>query len=151
MVHVYLSHPENLFKNEIGGWLNIFYEKFFFCSIFTFMKETKWSESKIQIYVATQAMRDGYLFHADGNGNYVNGATASKKKLMGSRAGWPDMCWILPNRIVYIELKTYIGKISKEQKELHERMRSLGCEVWTVFAKDGVEAWDIIKGILNNG
>lgn len=108
-----------------------------------------WSEDKIQMYVATQGLRDGYLFHADGNGANKGRASGNKMKLMGARKGWPDMVFILNGRIVYIELKTYIGKISKEQTELHERMRGLGCEVWVVFAKDGIEAWDIIKGILD--
>lgn len=106
-----------------------------------------WSEDKIQMYVTTQGLRDGYLFHGDQNsGQRRNGA---KCKLMGMRKGWPDMCWILPNRIVYIELKSANGVVSKEQSELHERMRGLGCEVWVVFAKDGSEAWGIIKGILD--
>ncbi len=106
-----------------------------------------WSEDAIQMYVTTQALRDGYLFHGDQNaGQRRNGA---KCKLMGMRKGWPDMCFVLDGRIVYIELKTYIGKLSKEQSELHERMRKLGCEVWVVFAKDGSEAWEMICRILN--
>lgn len=109
-----------------------------------------WSEDKIQMYVATEALRAGYLFHADGNGNYVNGSTASRKKLMGSRAGWPDMVFILNGGfIVWIELKTAKGIVSKVQEAVHNKMRQLGCEVHVVKAKDGPEAWEQICRILN--
>ena len=107
-----------------------------------------WSEDKIQMYVATQALRAGYLFHADGNGANKGRGGGNRMKLQGARAGWPDTTWILKNRIVYIELKTYVGKLSKVQSDLHDRMRDLGCEVWVVFAKDGPEAWEMIEGIL---
>lgn len=112
-------------------------------------KSDIWSEDKIQMYVATQALRAGYLFHADGNGNYVHGSTASKKKLMGARAGWPDMVFILNNGfIVWIELKTIKGGVSKAQELVHNKMRNLGCEIHVVKAKDGPEAWEMIEGIL---
>lgn len=114
-------------------------------------KNIPWSENNIQMYIATHSHRDGYLFHADGNGNYVHGSTASRKKLMGSRAGWPDLVYILDGRIVWIELKAKSGGVSKVQEALHERMRALGCEVHVVKAQDGAEAWQKIKGILERG
>ena len=111
-------------------------------------KSIPWSETNIQIYVATHGLRDGYLFHADGNGNFLHGSQASKKKLMGSRAGWPDLCFILDGRIVWIELKAKAGTLSEAQIRVHEQMRARGCEVHVVKAVDGPSAWEKIKGIL---
>lgn len=109
---------------------------------------TQWSEDWLQMYIAMESNRLGILMHADGNGNYVNGKTAGKKKLMGSLAGWPDMVFILEGRIVWIELKTIVGKLSKEQRDAHRRMIDMGCEVWVVKALDGRDAWGKVCGIL---
>ena len=125
--------PCRIKKSKKSPWLN-----------------SPWSENKIQMYVATHSHRDGYLFHADGNGNFLHGATASKKKLMGSRAGWPDLVYVLDGRIVWIELKAKAGSVSEAQKRLHEAMKARGCEVHVVKAVDGPEAWEKIKGILDN-
>lgn len=116
-----------------------------------------WSEGNIQIYVATHSLRDGYLFHADGNGNFLHGSQASKKKLSGARAGWPDLVYILDSkyagepRTVYIELKNAKGRLSPAQELLHDRMKRLGCEVYVVKALDGPEAYRRIRAILTGG
>lgn len=106
------------------------------------------TEAQIQMYVVAQSHRAGLLFHADGNGNFVHGSVAGRKKLLGSRAGWPDMVYILPGRVVWIELKALRGYLNQEQREVHARMRGLGCEVHVVRAASGVEAWDKIAEVL---
>ena len=106
------------------------------------------SENEIQMEITKEALRLGLLFHADGNGNYVNESTAARKKLMGSRAGWPDMCFILNGRTVWIELKTSTGRLSKEQKIIHAHMASFGCEVHTVYAENGKDGWKKVKELL---
>jgi hypothetical protein len=108
-----------------------------------------WSEDKIQMYITTMALRDGYLFHADGNGANKGRAGGNKMKLMGSRAGWPDMCFILDGRIVWIELKAANGRVSDAQELVHGRMKGMGCEVYVVKAVDGKSAWSEICHILN--
>lgn len=114
-------------------------------------KNTAWSESSIQRYIAMESLRKGLLFHADGNGNFLHGSQASKKKLSGARAGWPDLVYIMPaGRIVWVELKSSIGRVSKEQLELHGKMREFGCEVYVVKAFDGPDGWARIVEILGD-
>ena len=49
-----------------------------------------------------------------------------------SERGWPD--WSLVNesqgRLVFVELKTEVGKVSDKQQRWHELLRSVGCEVY---------------------
>lgn len=49
-----------------------------------------------------------------------------------SERGWPD--WSLVNaaqgRLVFVELKTEIGKVTDKQRHWHELLRSVGCEVY---------------------
>lgn len=125
------------------------------------------SENEIQMYVVTQSHRAGLMFHADGNGNMVHMATAGRKKLMGSRAGWPDMVYIVGGRdgacprinaippinacprIIWFELKTARGVVSQPQREVHSKMRELGCEVHVIKAIDGPDAWSQMREIMN--
>lgn len=107
----------------------------------------QWTEDQLQMYTAMESNRLGLVFHADGNGNYVNGKTAGRKKLMGSRAGWPDLCYWTP-RLVYIELKTMVGVQSKAQKEIEQLAKQAGIEYHLVKALDGIDCWNKVRGIL---
>lgn len=107
----------------------------------------QWDEDTIQMYIAMMANRAGLVFHADGNGNYVHGKTAGKKKLMGARAGWPDLCFWMP-RLVYIELKKLDGVQSKAQKEVERCADNAGIEYHLVRALDGIDGWNKVCEVL---
>ena len=111
--------------------------------------DTDWSEAAIQQYVAMESLRAGLLFHADGNGVNKGAFGGNKMKLAGARAGWPDLVYILPARIVWIELKNAKGRVSDSQFELHEEMRKWGCEVYVVKARNGPDAWGAIRRVLD--
>lgn len=51
---------------------------------------------------------------------------------MGYVKGQSDLILLLPNRVVFVELKTEIGRQSKEQKIFEAKVRELGFEycVW---------------------
>jgi hypothetical protein len=70
------------------------------------------------------------------------GATA---KVAGARKGWPDLCFVLDKEVVYVELKTLKGVVSKDQKAVHKEMRSRNIRVYVVKAKDGEDAWKQIQ------
>ena len=107
------------------------------------------SEFEIQCYVVTQALRNGILVHGDPLGLVRSARLGSKAKCAGARKGWPDLTFVLAKgRVVWVELKTYRGKISPDQKKVHAIMSGLGHEIWTVFAKDGKEAWKMIQECL---
>lgn len=116
--------------------------------------DIQWTESQMQMYVATKSLQLGLLFHADGNGNYVNQSVAGKKKLAGARAGWPDMVYIIGGRInatariIWLELKTNDGRLSNEQMALHSKMIKSGCEVHVVYGYNGADMWNKVRNIL---
>lgn len=106
------------------------------------------TEDAIQMYVVTQSLRAGYVLHGDQNKARRSKWDGAKRKLLGMRAGWPDLCYWTP-RLVYIELKAWTGTQSKEQKELQAIANKQGIEYHVVKAKTGVEAWSMVQGILN--
>lgn len=62
-------------------------------------------------------------------------------KLTGT-AGIPDRLVMLPGgRVVFVELKTDVGRLSKIQKAVHRKLVDLGCEVLTLHGKDEVNEW----------
>lgn len=106
------------------------------------------SEFEIQCYVVTQALRKGILVHGDPLGLVRSARLGAKAKCAGARKGWPDLTFVLEDRVVWVELKTYRGKVSPDQKKVHSIMADMGHSVYTVFAKDGKEAWEMIKKCL---
>lgn len=56
--------------------------------------------------------------------------------------GVPDRIVILPHgRIIFVELKTETGRVSKLQKMQHVILARLGCDVRVLYGPDGVEAF----------
>lgn len=109
------------------------------------------SEFDIQCYVVTQALRNGILVHGDPLGLVPSARLGAKAKCAGARKGWPDLTFVLPGRVVWVELKTTRGKRSADQKEVHWQMQSLGHDVYTVFAKDGPDGWKKVQECLLGG
>ena len=69
------------------------------------------------------------VFWATPNGGKRDKRTASKIKNEGGRRGVPDLFWAVPNSHffgLFIEMKTEVGSLSKEQKELIPRLRKNG-------------------------
>jgi hypothetical protein len=46
--------------------------------------------------------------------------------------GVPDVCWVWKGITRFIETKTKKGVLSKEQKEIHAKMRACGAEVYVI-------------------
>lgn len=107
------------------------------------------SEFEIQCYVVTQALRKGILVHGDPLGLVRSARLGAKAKCAGARKGWPDLTFVLRDRVVWVELKTVRGRPSGNQLDVHWEMEDLGHEIYLIFAKDGPDAWEQIKEILN--
>lgn len=81
-----------------------------------------------------------------------------KQKLLkdkGQKKGWPDieLTWIkqLPdvgwsNKTLHIELKTRTGRVSKEQKAIHEALRAIGRHVAVCRSVDHVV--EVLQGCI---
>ena len=58
---------------------------------------------------------------------------------MGLRSGVSDLIVLLPNRIIFLEVKTDKGRQSDNQKRFQKKVESLGFEYYVVRSVDEVE------------
>ncbi len=78
------------------------------------------------------------LKHSEGiiamipNGGARNPKTGAKLKKEGLLAGIPDLIVILQGKVIFVEVKTSVGRLSTSQKEIHKKMSGLGFEVVVV-------------------
>ena len=59
-------------------------------------------------------------------------AVIAEEKKSGLLKGWPDLEVVLPNEVIYLELKTDKGVQSKEQKEIQSRLTKLNKKYYLV-------------------
>ena len=91
--------------------------------------------------------KTGIFIFSIPNGFYVSNKAElyqqlSKLKKEGLTKGIPDLIVILPNCILFIEMKIEGGKLSKEQIEIHNRLEKLGFKVQTFY--NAKTAWAYI-------
>ena len=71
----------------------------------------------------------------------ARGGWAIKLNPLGLR-GIPDRLVIMPGgRIIFVELKTDRGRLSKIQKAVHRKLLGLGCTVEVLYGRIQVDAW----------
>ncbi|MFN3785227.1 MAG: VRR-NUC domain-containing protein [Thiothrix sp.] len=96
----------------------------------------KADEAAEQITFMNWANEHGlFAFHIP-NGEFRHKATAVRLKLLGVRAGIPDV--FVPELKLFIEFKSSTGRPSAAQKEAIAALKSFGYEV--VIAKSAEEA-----------
>ena len=87
------------------------------------------------------ALPDGCVFHHSPNEGRHNVAYRAKQKRLGVRAGWPDLDIFInptwwrfagPWSLVFLEIKTLKGRLSKNQKSLHSELANAGCHIHIV-------------------
>jgi hypothetical protein len=54
------------------------------------------------------------------------------KKTLGMKTGVSDLILLLPNKAVFVEVKTDVGRQSDKQKEFEQIVTALGFEYWLV-------------------
>ena len=59
-----------------------------------------------------------------------------RKLATGMLPGASDMIVIFPNKVVFVEVKTDIGRQSDVQKEFEKRVNALGFDYWLVRSLD---------------
>ncbi len=117
----------------------------------------EWSEDYLQMFVVMQSHRDGYVFASGLEGVSKSKASAAKSKAMGMAAGESDLRYYLPDgKLVMIELKTLLGKLTSSQKIRIPLLRELGFNVNIVWAGCPMAAWlgvkrILVSGIINDG
>ena len=105
-------------------------------------KETEEQETLVK-YLEIRRLK----FSAIPNGMYTKSwAVKNKNKREGVRSGVPDMMIILPNKLLFVELKRIKGgTVSPEQKEWIEKLNGIGEQVEAVVCKGCGEAIDKIE------
>ena len=88
------------------------------------------------------------IFHHSPNESNGNVAHYSKRKAMGVRSGWPDLEVFIGGSAMFIELKTPKGRLSDNQKEVGETLRSLGFGVYVCRSIDDVKNALDSEGLL---
>lgn len=73
-----------------------------------------------------------YCIFAVPNGGNRNVVEAMKMKATGTLAGVSDLIVLMPNRCIFIEVKTDVGKQSDKQKEFESTVKLLGFEYYVV-------------------
>ena len=59
--------------------------------------------------------------------SFLNGLLAKKR---GVRSGLPDVMVIIPQRSVFVEVKSPSGRASRSQKQIREELVGVGCAWW---------------------
>ena len=67
-----------------------------------------------------------YIIAAVPNGGFRNAREAAIMQREGVLAGFADLIIIAKQNILFLELKTPIGVLSKKQKEFQEKVKNLG-------------------------
>ena len=52
--------------------------------------------------------------------------------LQSNKAGYPDLLCLMPDRVLFIEVKSKTGKLSKVQGYRHAELKSAGFNVQTI-------------------
>lgn len=74
----------------------------------------------------------------------VKQAGGKAYKFISGENGVPDRICIFPGgKIVFVEMKTATGKLSKMQEYQHRKLRFLGCEVVVLRSKESVHRFVI--------
>ena len=107
----------------------------------------KQSENEIQRSIVNYFKHQykKYCIFAVPNGGSRNVIEATKMKATGTLAGVSDLIVLLPNKCLFIEVKTDTGKQSDKQKEFENTVKILGFEYYVVRNLN-----DFIL-IINNG
>lgn len=93
-------------------------------------------ESKIQNQIRCELSKYGCVFRTN-SGEFWQGQTVYSKefhqpvlinlrRVSGLPAGFSDLLFVAPGKVVFIETKNEIGHLRPEQKNFLERMRSMG-------------------------
>jgi len=82
------------------------------------------AEAKLQAAcVALARMADDVIVFSIPNGGLRTRAEAALMRWTGTLAGVPDLCIVMPGgRCAFAEIKTELGKLSKAQSDMLDRM-----------------------------
>ena len=101
-----------------------------------------------QTALVTRCRTEKILIFSIPNGFYVSNkaelyAQLGKLKQEGLLSGAPDLIVVLPNKILFIEMKIEGGKLSQAQIDIHNQLNELGFNVAVFY--NAKSAWQYIE------
>jgi len=111
----------------------------------------RWKEDDLQLAVAQFLRREGYMFAADQNAGRRSARDGARRKALGMAAGEPDLrIYLDGGRIVFIEMKTARGQLSKSQKQRIKALRDRDHIAYVVKAETPANAVDQVVDIITS-
>lgn len=107
-----------------------------------------WKEWQMQAYAVMKLRRMGYVVHGDQNGAAKSRSSAGMAQATGMQKGWPDICVLVPEKPIWVELKRKGGRLSPEQRAIHAHMEACGYAPVIIEADCPAQALDAIVGLL---
>ena len=91
-------------------------------------------EDRIQSSIVTfiRSVAPTCVCFAVPNGGKRSMSTAKVLKATGTLAGVSDLVFIMPGRLLFAEIKTATGRVSKEQRAFGMKVQDLG-HLWAVW------------------
>lgn len=106
-------------------------------------------EDQLQFACAQHLRAAGVMFFHTPNEAKRNPIEASRLNALGLTPGVPDLCILLDHeRVVWVELKTTTGKISKHQENWAKNATQRGHQVHLLIAATPDEAVTKLQAIL---
>ena len=105
----------------------------------------KTEEHRIQVAIVRYLRIMGVMVFAVPNGGKRDAKTGAYLKDEGALAGVADLIILLPNRCIFIEVKTDKGDQQQTQKDFEQRVKGLGYEYYVWRSLDDAIEFTKIK------
>ncbi|MEK0423067.1 MAG: hypothetical protein RLZ95_977 [Bacteroidota bacterium] len=93
----------------------------------------KQEEHQLQVAIVNYLRYNGYLVFSVPNAGARSKRMGGYYKAEGLLAGVSDLILVLPNEVIFIELKIGTEKQKPPQKEFEKRVKELGYQYWLIY------------------
>ena len=104
--------------------------------------QIKISESQIQSTICNYLAYKGYFFWRQNNVATIqidSYGTRMRRMPKYARKGTPDIFILLPGKVIFMEVKSSIGQLSQEQKELQKKCEEFQIQYCVVRSLEDVQ------------
>ncbi len=95
-------------------------------------------KSAVDDYLNILQNQGKVLFLRLNSGDFIEVRGETRRRVRGCPKGTADYIVIMPNRVIFLELKSDVGKQSKEQKEFQGKVEEQGALYYVVRSVDEV-------------
>lgn len=89
--------------------------------------EDQYQESVANLLDAILKPEEAIYTHVPAGGYELGGSARGRLMRLGLHRGWPDICIAYsPGRMLWLEFKTALGRLSLDQRQRHAQLEALG-------------------------